>query len=151
MNFVHAVLQRRCIVSSCGCLIKIYNGFSTSTTCRTEVTSGSVFTHVVNWSVPKEITSSEHDRISPLENGSFRRSRKGLSCFAFKKIAPCTWERPWCLCPPRRVPNPWFQIVCKLAYHVLHLHAVTMSMPKVLLQVVFVWLYNLCIQHPAAS
>ena len=54
--------------------------------CCTKVASGSVFTQVVNWSVPEETIYSKPDKISSLEKGNFRRSGKGLSCFGWIKL-----------------------------------------------------------------
>ena len=52
----------------------------------TEVTPGSIFTHVVNWSVPEETTSSLPDRISSLGNGSSRRSGERTELLRLNKI-----------------------------------------------------------------
>ena len=47
-----------------------------------------VFTHVVNWSVPEETISSKPYKISSLEKKQFRAFRKGTELPWVDEVAP---------------------------------------------------------------
>ena len=98
------------------------------------------------WFESEETTYSQHDRISSICKRQLQAFRERTELLRVSKIAPRTWRPKWCLCSPRRVPYPGFQIVYNS-----HLHVMTISVPKVLHQVVSVWWYNISMQHRVLS